>query len=186
MDPSPVKYLACLDDLALNDRFVYKGSRKPTRKPTHRRARHGRPPDSRQPESRTSDQHDTSVTSSHVFVPSDSETMHVSPARVKILSTPSTAQFLFLDSSKSTSHNEKPHPVPDLPRNAGIRAVLQSPTPPVTARRQMTAIVLSAAKTRSLGAFKSIIGSIPRPDQNNQPFGSTYRSGYYGIHVPGA
>ena len=45
---------------------------------------HGRPPDSRPPKSHTSDQHDTSVTFSHVFVPSDSETTHVSYARVPI------------------------------------------------------------------------------------------------------
>jgi hypothetical protein len=137
MDPSPVKYLACLDDLVLNDRLVYKGSRKPTRKPT-RRPRHGRPPDSCQPESNTSDQHDTSVTSSHVFVPSDLETTHVSYARVSsYFASPSAVQFLSLDSSQITAHNGKPQFVPDLSRNAEFRAALPTDEQQMTAAAQL-------------------------------------------------
>jgi hypothetical protein len=64
----------------------------------------------------------------------------------------------------------------------------------------MTTIEPLAVKTSNHDAFKSIIGSIPRPYQNNPPFGSilssfladsgvcldTCRSGYHGMHVLGA
>jgi hypothetical protein len=150
--------------------------------------------------SQTSDQH-ASVTSSRAFVPSDLETTHVSSARVYIfVASPSTVQFLLLNPSQSTAHNEKPHTVPDLLRNTGPRVVMQSSLPSATAWRQMTTIAPFAVKTSNLGAFKSIMGSIPRPYQNNPPFGSilssfladsgvcldTCRSGYHGMHVLGA
>ena len=91
---------------------------------------HGRPPDSRPPKSHTSDQHDTSVTFSHVFVPSDSETTHVSYARVPFfLAHPQlfSSCFLILLSLQLITINLTP--VPDLLRNAGFRAVLQSSLP---------------------------------------------------------
>ena len=152
-DPSPVRYLACLDDLVLNDRLVYKGSRKPTRKPT-RRPRHGRPPDSRQPESHASNQHDTSVTSSPVSVPSELETTHVSYARVPfIFSSPSAAQFLSLDPSRSTAHNENPHFVPDLSRNAEFRAVLSTDEQQMTATAQPSVNICNPLRSSQHGGF---------------------------------
>ena len=94
-----------------------------------------------------------------------------------------------------------PHFVSNLSRKAGIRAALQSPQSSATTWRKMTTIAPFAVKTSNLGAFKSIMGSIPRPYQNNPPFGSilssflaadsgvcldTCRSGYHGMHVLGA
>ena len=113
---------------------------------------HGRPPDFNRHKLNTSDQHDTSVASSHVFVPSESETTNVSLERVLLVLPPDAFQFLDPDSSQFTAHDEKTHSVPDLPRTAGagIRAALQSPLSSATVRRQMTVIAPLAVKTSKL------------------------------------
>ena len=136
---------------------------------------HGRPPDSRPPKSHTSDQHDTSVTFSHVFVPSDSETTNVSYARVPFfLAHPQlfSSCFLILLSLQLITINLTLCPtfcgmLDSAPFcNRRFRRRL--------AWRRMTVIAPLAVKTSSLGAINSIIRSIPWPDQNNQPFGSTF------------
>ena len=60
------------------------GSSKPKHKFIRRARAHGRPPDGIRPKSDTSDQHDTSVASSHVFVPFESETMNVSSTETNL------------------------------------------------------------------------------------------------------
>ena len=92
--------------LHINDQ-VYKGGIEPNHKFTSRTRAHGRPPDCISPKFDTSDQHDTSVTSSHVFVPSESETTNVSLERVLLVLPPDAFQFLGLDSSQFTAHYEK-------------------------------------------------------------------------------
>jgi hypothetical protein len=47
------------------------------------------------------------VVSSHVFVPSESETTNVSLERVLLILPPDAFQFLDPDSSQFTAHNEK-------------------------------------------------------------------------------
>ena len=136
---------------------------------------HGRPPDSRPPKSHTSDQHDTSVTFSHVFVASDSETTHVSYARVPIfLAHPQlfSSCFLILLSLQLITIN-----LTLCPTFCGILDSAPFCNRRFRRRlawRRMTVIAPLAVKTSSLGAIKSIIRSIPWPDQNNQPFGSTF------------
>ena len=59
-------------------------------------------------------------------------------------------------------------------RKAGIRPVIQSSS--ATAWRRMSSIAPLKVKTSNLGAFNSIIGSIPRHHHNNAPCGSTSSS----------
>ena len=69
-----------------------------------------------------------------------------------------------------------PHSVSELSRKAGIRAAMKSPPSSATAWRQMTSIEPLVVKTSIIDALKSTIGSIPRPYQNNPPFGSIFSS----------
>ena len=125
----------CFSLTAADDECIVFKSSKPKHKFTRCARAHGRPPDGIRPKSDTSDQHDTSVASSHVFVPLESETMNVSSTETnlsenEIIPLPSAVQFfLSLDSSQSTNRYETPHSVPDLPRTAGagIRAALLLP-----------------------------------------------------------
>ena len=145
----------CFSLTAADDECIVFKSSKPKHKPTRRPRAHGRPPDFILHKLNTSDQHDTSVASSHVFVPLESETMHVSSVETnlyenEIIPLPSAVQFtLSLDPFPSTNRNEIPHSVPDLSRTAGagIRAALQSLPSSATARRQMTVIAPPALKT---------------------------------------
>ena len=68
----------------------------------------------------------------------------------------------------------KPHSVPDLLRNAGFRAVLQSSLPSAACVAANGCDRATRSQDQQPGAINLIIRSIPWPDQNNQPFGSTF------------
>jgi hypothetical protein len=174
-------WLLCLDDSRLNEKQTYRGSAELPKPLKIAKARcklsfgrhHGRPPDHNK----------------------------VSKYAAYALEAPlcgciSVTSFLTL----VYQYNVLGSLPPTNLRNAGIRAAQQLPPSSATAWRQMTTIELLAVKTSILDAFKTIIGSIPRPHQNNPPFGSIFsssladsgvclnicRSDYDGMHVPGA
>ena len=158
-------------DFALNDCVVCKGIRKPKHKPTRRPRAHGRPPDSLPSNSNGCD---TSAGLSRAFtfgIGKDDRQLGTGP-----LNFPSLPLILSPDESSDLdfevhSANVNLYSLPEsIPRNAGIRAALP------TDEQQMTSIAPLKVKTSNLGAFNSIIGSIPRHHHNNSPCGSTSSS----------
>ena len=187
--------LLCLDESRLNENQTYRGSAelpKPLKiakarcKPSFGR-HHGRPPD-------------------HTGTPKYAASALEAPSSGGISVCPLSSlvhQVNVLGSLLATNLVTQltcTHSVSDLSRKAGIRAALQLPPSSATAWRRMTSIEPLVVKTSTIDAFKSTIGSIPRPYQNNPPFGSIFssfladsgvcldicRSDNHGTHVLGA
>ena len=143
------------------------------------RRAHGRPPDFLPSmslrQSHTSDQHDTSVTFlTCLYLRIQKQRTSVMRGFLSFLAHPQlfSSCFLILLSLHLITINLTP--VPDLLRNAGFRAVLAIVASVGDCVAANDCDRATRSQTSNLGAFKSIIGSIPRPDRNNQPCGLTF------------